>query len=72
MHTEVYFEPKDGLGKQLKYASSKGIPAVIIAGPDEVAAGNVTVRDMLTGEQKTVQESEAPGVIKAWNKACAS
>jgi histidyl-tRNA synthetase len=71
LHTEVYFEPKDGLGKQLKYASNKGIPAVIIAGPDEVAAGNVTVRDMRTGEQRTVQESDAAGVIKAWNRVSA-
>lgn len=44
----------EGLGKQLKYAATKGIPYVVIIGPDEAIAGKATVRDMKTGQQSGV------------------
>jgi histidyl-tRNA synthetase len=47
------------LGKQFKYADRYRIPAVAIVGPDESAAGNVTFRNMSTGEQTTVSLAEA-------------
>ncbi len=42
------------LDKQLKYASVKKIPFVVILGPDEVKNETVTVKNMNTGTQKTV------------------
>lgn len=64
VNTEVYFGAEK-LGTQLKYASRKNIPLVIIAGPDEVDAGQVVVRDMRSGEQQQVQRGALLGVIAA-------
>lgn len=50
---EVYPEP-DKLGKQFKYASSRGIRFVLVAGAAERASQEVTVKNMETGEQRAV------------------
>lgn len=42
-----------GLRKQLKYANRQGVPFALIIGPDEAAAGTMTLRDMASGEQRT-------------------
>lgn len=46
------------LDKQLKYADRKGIPYVIIQGPEEIAKGIVTLKDMKkkTQAQVTIEE----------------
>lgn len=54
INTEMYPDPNIKLYKQLKYASKKGIPFVAILGPEEVAKNAVTLKNMQTGEQKTV------------------
>ena len=53
IRTEVYPNPQDKLQKQLKYANKKSIPYVIIIGPEEVEKGFVTLKNMVSGEQKT-------------------
>lgn len=50
---EVYLND-DKLEKQIKYADKKGIKYVIILGPDEVKDKKITVKDLTTGQQKTV------------------
>ena len=65
LKTEMYFE-QDPLGTQLRYAGKKGIPYVVILGPDEVAAGQVTVRDLVRKEQQTVSQAEVVGLIRQW------
>src|SRR5947209_8687470 len=65
LKTEMYFE-QDPLGTQLRYAGKKGIPYVVILGPDEVAAGQVTVRDLMRKEQQTVSQAQAVGLIRQW------
>jgi histidyl-tRNA synthetase len=52
INTELYPESKDGIDRQLKYASKKGIPFVAILGPEETEKNFVTLKNMLTGEQK--------------------
>lgn len=47
---EIYPEP-DRLGKQFKYASTRGIRFVLVMGADERAKQEVTVKNMETGEQ---------------------
>ncbi|MCX6794237.1 MAG: histidine--tRNA ligase [Candidatus Gottesmanbacteria bacterium] len=42
----------DKLEKQLKYADKKGIPYVVIAGPDEVKRNVVKLKNMQTKEQE--------------------
>lgn len=49
--TELYPDSQIKLEKQLRYASQKNIPYVIILGPEEVAKNEVKVKNMLTGEQ---------------------
>ena len=46
INTELYSNPGDRLDKQLKYADKKGIPYVVIMGPEEVAKKVVKLKDL--------------------------
>ncbi|OGK12491.1 histidine--tRNA ligase [Candidatus Roizmanbacteria bacterium RIFCSPHIGHO2_02_FULL_37_15] len=46
------------LDKQLKYADKKGIQFVVIIGPEEVKKNVLKLKNMKTGEQKELSESE--------------
>lgn len=46
------------LPKQFKYADRQGIPLAAILGPDELQAGQVTLKDMRTREQIIVQRED--------------
>jgi len=48
----------DKLGKQFKYASSIGIPFVAVIGEEELAQGQVALKDMRSGEQRAIIRSE--------------
>jgi histidyl-tRNA synthetase len=54
LSVEIYPEA-DKLGKQFKYAASRGARFVTVAGAEERARGEVTVKNMVTGEQEAVQ-----------------
>lgn len=58
INCEIYLDPNAKLDKQLKYADKKGIPFVAIIGPDEAKNNTVTVKNMKSGEQKTVPLEE--------------
>jgi len=64
VRTEVFMDVGTSLGKQFRYADRKGVPYVLILGPDEVAAGAVAVKDMHTGEQRSVPRGEVVGWLK--------
>ncbi len=53
----------DRIGKQLQYASRRRIPTVVIVGPDEVSRGVALVKDMATGEQRTVARPDLAGTL---------
>ncbi len=53
------------LKKQFAYADARRIPWVIIAGSEELAAGQVTVKEMRTGGQQKIDISALPAFIKA-------
>lgn len=55
INAELYLEPGAKLQKQLKYSSRKGIPFVVIAGPEEEKEGVVSLRNMGNGEQLRVK-----------------
>ena len=57
LRVEVYPEP-DKLGKQFKYAAARNVKLVTVVGGDERARGEVTVKNMVTGEQLAVARSE--------------
>ncbi len=52
-------------GNQLKYASKKNIPWVMIIGEDEINAKKVQLKNMVTGEQSLVPLKEAISIIKS-------
>jgi histidyl-tRNA synthetase len=63
IRVEVYPEP-DKLGKQMKYASSRSIRFAAILGGDEMTRGEVTIKNLETGEQKSVPRSNSVEIIK--------
>ncbi|MGZ3673117.1 MAG: histidine--tRNA ligase [Ktedonobacterales bacterium] len=64
IRTEVYAEPKD-LKAQLTFANKKGIPLAIILGPDELARGEVVVRDLRSATQRAVSREEVAEEARA-------
>jgi len=64
INAEQVLEPEK-LGKQIRYADRKGIPYALILGPDELAAGQVVIKTLATGEQVTCSEEEAIQRLKA-------
>lgn len=61
INTEVYMEADAKLEKQLKYADRKGIPYVVIQGPEEIAQKVVKLKNMQTKfqEELTVDQLTA-------------
>lgn len=54
INTEIWLDPNSKLDKQLKYADLKGIPYVVIIGPDEVAKNLVTLKNLSEKTQETL------------------
>jgi histidyl-tRNA synthetase len=63
LRVDLYPEA-DKLGKQFKYASALGVPFVAVLGEEEVAKGQVALKDMRTGEQRAVMSNEGAGLVK--------
>jgi len=54
---------KTDINKQLKYADKKGIPFVLMIGPDEAEKDLVTLKNMATGKQETITLDQAVHVL---------
>ncbi len=63
IRTEVYPESSK-MKKQLNYADKKGINYVAIVGEDEIASEKISLKNMVTGEQKTVNINELINIIR--------
>ncbi len=68
LRVELYPESPAEDGKkvgdrQFKYASARGIPFVAVIGADELANGSVTVKNMKTGEQARVHQSDVSAYV---------
>jgi histidyl-tRNA synthetase len=48
-----------GIGAQLKYADRRGIPFAVILGPDELERGEVSVKNLESGEQREISRAMA-------------
>ena len=60
---EIY--PDQGkMKKQMEYANRRAIPYVVIIGSDELAAGEATIKDMRSGEQRKVSFAELPSCFE--------
>lgn len=63
INAEIYLDARRDLRRQIQYADKRGIPLVAFLGPDEVAQGKVNLRRVTTGEQVTVDQSEAAAAV---------
>jgi histidyl-tRNA synthetase len=64
VRTQLYTEKKKFKAK-MSYANKLSIPFAVLLGEDEIAAGMVSVKDMTSGEQRTIPVDEAARMIKA-------
>ncbi len=53
IHAELYPDPGN-LKKQMKYANSRHVPYVALIGEAEMTNGQLTLKDMVTGEQASL------------------
>jgi histidyl-tRNA synthetase len=60
---EIYHEQAK-FDKQFKYAEKKHIPYIVIAGSEELANGTCKVKNLETGEQRTINKTEIINVFK--------
>lgn len=61
---EVALDPREKLGKQLQYADRRGMPYALVLGPDELARGEVVVKDLRTGDQRSLARSALAGALR--------
>jgi len=64
IRTQIYGEDKKFKAK-VSYADKLHIPFVVFIGEDEIAQGKVTVKDMITGAQETIEARAAAKRIAA-------
>ncbi len=62
LRTQLYTEQKK-FKQKMSYAGKLGFPYVVILGEDELAQGNVSVKDMDSGLQETISAEAAPAWI---------
>jgi histidyl-tRNA synthetase len=62
VNTEVYPDVCK-IKKQMNYADQKRIPLVAIVGGDEMQAGTVMLKNMITGEQQQVKKEDIINLI---------
>jgi histidyl-tRNA synthetase len=55
------FPELEKVGKQMRYADSRGYRFAALVGPDEATRGAVAVKDLLDGEQTEVPRAEVAG-----------
>jgi histidyl-tRNA synthetase len=59
----LVYPDADKIGKQIKYADSRGVPCVALLGSDEIAAGTVTVKHLAAKTQDTYPQEAAAAAI---------
>jgi histidyl-tRNA synthetase len=59
VRVDVYPEVSRKLEKPLKFATARGVPAMVILGEDERTSGEVTVRDLQTRRQERTARAGA-------------
>jgi histidyl-tRNA synthetase len=63
LRVTLYPEP-DKLGKQIKYADSIKVPYVCVLGESELAEDKVTLKDMRSGDQQTLERNAVAKALK--------
>jgi len=63
LNVTCYPEPAK-LPRQFKFADRMGMRAVLVIGPDEAAAGKVTLKNLTNGTQETIARGEVAESVK--------
>ena len=63
IRTEMYPD-KAKMKKQMSYANAKGIAYVALAGENEIASNQLTLKNMTTGEQKLIDAVQLVNELK--------
>ncbi|HDS11801.1 MAG TPA: histidine--tRNA ligase [Candidatus Wirthbacteria bacterium] len=64
INVDTYTDTEAKLGKQLKYADKKTIPYVIIIGPEEESNNQAQIKNMHSGEQLTLDQTQVANWLK--------
>ena len=64
IRTEI-FPDSSKMKKQMSYANAKQIPFVALAGENEMAAGKLTLKNMLSGEQQLFDIEEIINIVRS-------
>jgi len=67
--TDVYYDDKAKLDKQLKYADRKGIPYTVIVGPEEVAKNVVKLKDLRARSEVVIASEKLVETVKKLTKS---
>lgn len=62
--TAELFPDSVKLKKQLDYANARSVALVALVGENEIKEGKITLKNMLTGEQKAVNQEELVKILK--------
>ncbi len=62
---ETALDASDKLGKQFKYADQRGIPFALVLGPDDLARGEVVVKNLRSGEQRSVARADVVAALRS-------
>jgi len=68
INCETFPDPETKLDKQLKYADKKGIPFVVILGPDEITNNTLTIKNMINKTQEQIDTQKLVSYIKEQTK----
>ena len=63
VNTEI-FPDSVKMKKQMTYANAKNIPFVALAGENEIKEGKITLKDMVTGQQRCLSPVELIEIVK--------
>ncbi len=64
LKVETALDSREKLGKQFQYADRKRIPLALVIGPDELARGEVVIKDLRSGEQRSVAREAVAGAVR--------
>jgi histidyl-tRNA synthetase len=64
LKVETALDPNEKLGKQFKHADRKGIPFALVLGPDDLARGEVVVKNLRNGEQRSVARATVVAALQ--------
>ena len=63
LRTQLYCEKRKFKAK-MNYADKIGVPFIVLLGEDEIAAGELSVKDMVSGEQRRMKSAAAAAYIR--------